>query len=345
MLKAHLEVSTNELRKIGAILPTLRYLILRFCGSMTDEVLSYYSTQLTELKGVELGGPFLVTKSCYMRFFEARGPQLEDLTITDTFRVDAEVISSLVDNCPNLKELRLKQIVKLDNQAVRLLTALTSLKVLEISDPGEDVQDGAVIDVLNSIGSGLRELDLSGCMLLTDQTLLAIRQCCPRLNAFSLTEAEDVTDEGVAQMFRNWDINPGLQYVNLGRLRKLTYFGIEAILEHSGRTLEVLDINSCPLQSNSWGFWWQGGTKFERLRSLDIGFVRSVNDAVVEKLCEVCPNLGELKVCLFTVMSTIVRELMATCIKVWGANRITEAVQVPENIRIIGREADLHYMH
>jgi len=311
MLKACLEISTNELRKIAAILPTLRYLMLRFCGSMTDEVLSYYSTQLIELKGIELGGPFLVTKSCYMQFFEARGPQLEELTITDTFRVDADVISSLVDNCPNLKELRLRQIVKLDNEAVRLLTGLTNLKVLEISDPGEDVQDGAVIDVLNSVGSGLRELDLSGCMLLTDQTLLAIRQCCPRLNTFSLTEAEDVTDEGVAQLFRNWDINPGLQYVNLSRLRKLTYFGIEAILEHSGRALEVLNINSCPLQPNAWSFWWQEGTKLERLRSLDVGFVRSVNDAVVEKLCGICPNLGELKVCLFTAMSTIMQAL--TC--------------------------------
>ncbi|RPB28811.1 RNI-like protein [Terfezia boudieri ATCC MYA-4762] len=319
------KISTNELRKIGAILPTLRYLMLRFCGSMTDEVLSYYSTQLTELKGIELGGPFLVTKPCYMQFFEARGFQLEELTITDTFRVDADVISSLVDNCPNLKELRLRQIVKLDSQAVRLLTALANLKVLEISDPGEDLQDGAVIDVLNSIGSGLRELDLSGCMLLTDQTLFAVRQCCPRLNTFSLTEADDVTDEGVAQLFRNWDINPGLQYANLSRLRKLTYFGIEAILEHSGRTLEVLNLNSCPLQPDAWDFWWHGGTKLERLRSLDIGFVRSVNDAVVEKLCEVCPDLGELKV--------------------WGANHITEAVQVPGNIRIIGREADLHYMH
>ncbi|KAF8422916.1 hypothetical protein EV426DRAFT_534733 [Tirmania nivea] len=319
------KISTNELRKIGAILPTLRYLMLRFCGSLTDEVLSYYSTQLTELKGIELGGPFLVTKSCFMQFFEARGSQLEELTITDTFRVDVNVISSLVDNCPNLKELRLRQITKLDNQAVRLLTALSNLKVLEISDPGEDVQDGAVIDVLNCIGSRLRELDLSRCILLTDQTLLAVRQCCPRLNTFSLTEAEDVTDEGVAQMFKNWDINPGLQYVNLTRLRKLTYFGVEAILEHSGRTLEVLKINSCQLKPNAWHFWWQGGAKFERLRSLDIGFVRSANDAVVEKLCEVCPNLGELKV--------------------WGVNRITEAVQVPENIRIIGRETDLHYMH
>lgn len=263
---------------------------------MTDEVLSYYATQLKELKGIELGGPFLVTKSCYKRFFEALGGQLEELTITDTFRIDADVISSLVDNCPNLKELRLRQIVKLDDEAVRLLAGLTNLKVLEISDPGEAVQDESVIDVLNSIGSGLRELNLSGCTLLTDRILLAVKQCCTRLISFSLTEAEGVTDEGVAELFRNWDINHGLQYINLSRCHKLVYFGIQALLEHSGKTIEELNINGCPLKQDTWDFWWQRTMKLEKLRSLDIGFVRSVNDDVVEKLCEVCPSLGELKV-------------------------------------------------
>ena len=279
--------------------------MLRFCGSMTDEVLSYYASQLTELKGVELWGAFLVTKSCYKEFFEVRGPQLEEVTITDTFRVDADVISSIVDNCPNLKELRLRQIVKFDNEAVRLLTGLNSLKVLEISDPGGDVQDGAIIDLLNSIGSGLRELNLSGCMLLTDETLLAIRKCCPRLLSFSLTEAADVTDEGVSQLFSNWSINHGLQYINLSRMRKLTFLGVQALLEHSRATIEVLNLNACPLTSDSWDFWWGGGMK--KLQCLDIGFIRSVDDTVVEKLCqEICPNLRELKVCylfLFTYLN------------------------------------------
>ena len=300
-----LEISTNELRTIGAILPTLRYLMLRFCGSMTDEVLSYFGTQLTDLKGIELGGPFLVSKACYLDFFQRRGENLEEITITDTFRVNADVISSLVDNCPNLKELRLKQIVKFDDESVRLLTALSKLKVLEISDPGGDVQDEAVIDLLNSIGSGLKELDLSGCTLLSDKTLLAVRQCCPRLTSFSLTEVGEITDEGVAQLFRNWDINPGLQYINLNRIYKLEYFGIEALLEHSGKTVEVLNLNGCPLKPDSWDFWWQGG-KLTKLWSLDVGFVRSTDDAVVERLCEeVCPNLGELKVVFFPVAASL----------------------------------------
>ena len=290
------EISTNELKSIGAILPTLRYLMLRFCGSMTDEVLSYYASQLTELKGIELCGPFLVTKQFYMEFFEARGAQLEEVTITDTFRVDVDVISSIVDNCPNLKELRLRQIVKFNNEALRLLTGLNNLKILEISDPGQDVQDGAIIDLLNSIGSGLRELTFNGCMLLTDDTLLAIRKCCPRLVSLSLTEAADITDEGVCQLFNNWSINHGLQHINLSRLRKLKYSGIEALLDHSRATLEVLNLNACPLTSEAWDFWWTGG--MTKLQCLDIGFVRSVDDAVVEKLCrEICPNLRELKVC------------------------------------------------
>ena len=265
---------------------------------MTDEALTYYSTQLTQLKGIELGGAFLVTKECYMEFFKARGAQLEEVTITDTFRVDADVISALVDNCPNLKELRLKQIVRLDSEAVRLLTGLTDLRVLEISDPGEDIEDGAVIDVLNSIGSGLRELNLAGCSLLTDQVVLAIRQCCPRIQILSLSELEEVTDEGIAQLFRNWDINSGLSSLDISRIRKLNNFGIAALLEHSSETLEGLNLNSCQLPPESWSAWSELGKKLPRLASLDVGFVRSVNDEVVEKLCrDICPSLVELKVC------------------------------------------------
>ncbi|KAF8464599.1 hypothetical protein BDZ91DRAFT_697616 [Kalaharituber pfeilii] len=319
------KISTNELRTIAAILPTLRYLMLRFCGSMTNDVFSYYTSQLKNLRGLELGGPFLVTKDCYIDFFQTRGAQLEEFTISDTFRFDAEVVSALVDNCPNLKELRLKQIIRLDNESVRLLAGLSSLKILEISDPGGEIEDDAVIDLLNSLGSGLKELDLSGCALLTDKVVLAIKQCCPRLVSLSLMEAEEVTDEGIAELFRYWDINPGLQSINLSRIRKLNQFGIEALLQHSGNTVEILNLNSCPLKPEIWDSWGKIGMKLDRLRSLDIGFVRSVDDMVVERLCEVCPNLGELKV--------------------WGNNHITEAVKVPPNIRLIGREADLHYIH
>ena len=293
---------------------------------MRDEVLEHYGNQLKDLKGLELGGPFLVTKQAWCAFFENIGSQLEELTITDTFRIDSDVISSLVDNCPNLKELRLKQIVKLDDSCVRLLTGLTSLKVLELSDPGLDVTDAAIVDVLNSIGSGLQELNLAGCALLTVDTLLAIKACCRRLTSLTITEATSIHDADVESFFYEWKLNPGLRLLNFSRIGGINELAFDALLQHSANSLEVLNINSTKLPAAAWQLWGLNPiTTPGRLRSLDVGFVRSVDDEVVERICDACGELVELKV--------------------WGDNRITQTVRLPEGVRIIGREADLHYQN
>lgn len=289
--------------------------------------MDYYSTQLTDLRGLALGGPFLVTKECYASFFKHRGSKLEIFELSDTFRFNAETTSALVDNCPNLTELRLRSVTRIDDESIRLLTGLTNLKVLEISEPEMDITDDSIVDLLNSVGSGLRELNLNKCSLLTDRTILAIKACCPNLVTLSLEELELVTDAGIASLFTDWTINPGLQHINLSRIIDLSMYGALAMLDHSSKTIENLNLNSCNIKDGVWEELEKerGRYRMERLRCLDVGFVRSMTDVVVEMLTGdkgIAPNLEEMRV--------------------WGDHRITETVRLPGKLRFVGREADLH---
>lgn len=286
-------------------------------------MLDYYAEKLTSLTSLHLGGPFLVTKACYDRFFRIVGPRLKTLILTDTARVNADVISSLVDNCQNLTELRLGDLNRFDDECVRLLSGLGKLEILQISNPGQDVTDKAVIDVLNSVGSGLKELDLSRCIGLTDEVLDAIHDSCVRLQTLSLEDCELFTDQGLCSLFVDWTKNHGLSRMNLSRVINFSDDALASLLRHSGGTLEVLNLNSCGklTQAGLQALCVKGGDCMKRLEDIDLGFVRDVDDMVVEGLAKRCANLR--------------------VVKVWGVPKMTQMVDVPRTVAVVGREADL----
>lgn len=250
------------------------------------------------------------------------GPRLTTLILTDTARVNADVIFSLVDNCQNLTELRLGDLNRLNNECVRLLSGLDKLEILQISNPGQKVTDKAVIDVLNSVGSGLKELDLSRCIELTDEVLDAIRNCCVRLQVLSLEDCELFTDTGFCSLFTDWT-NYGLSRVNFSRVINFSDGALASLLRHSGGTLEILNLNSCGklTQQGLQALLVKEGDCMKRLEDIDLGFVRDVDDTVVEELARKCANLR--------------------VVKVWGVPKITQMVDVPRSVTVVGREADL----
>jgi len=287
---------------------------------MADPCLDYFGAQLKDLVTLNLLGPFNVTKECFVRFFQTIGDQLTEFTVGDTARFNIEAYEALVDNCPNLEILRLKTLKNIDDASIRLLTGLTNLKVLEISNPCQTITDGPIIDILNSCGSGLTELNLNGCQELTDATIAAIHETCGSLQILALEELDQVTDEVIANLFSNWSVNPGLSHLNLGRVWGLGNVGFNRMVDHNAHSLEFLSLNSCrEVDAEGWEYFC--GKKFPRLEELNVGFVRSVNDVILERVVEVAPELKT--------------------VKVWGNPRVTEAINGMKGIRLVGREADI----
>lgn len=204
----------------------------------------------------------------------------------------------LVTHCPNLEVLGLKRINVLSDATVRELSTLTNLKSLDLTAPGGIVTDETVVPILQSTGAKLEKLILDGCVELGDPTFQAIIDNCPNLHHLSLALLDCITDECVVKGFNSWTRNPGLEILNLSRCVGIKDGGVQAILSHSGASLEILNLNSLDelTQETINLFMDEENNIGGGLVDLDVGFVRCINDDIVYALSRSCKDLRTLKV-------------------------------------------------
>lgn len=322
----------NDYSLIASHCYNLESLILSMCGQMTNENLILLSTKLTNLTELYLDGPFLINKESWNTVFENLGSRLKSLTIKSTHRIASEELANLVENCPNLTKLCLSRLSGvIDETGILLLSELRHLTHLEISyigmDPLEEpvVSDESIINILNSVGSQLQELVLDGCSGLTNQVLTnGINKSCRSLRTLSLTLLDQITDDAVVELFTNWN-NPGLEKFSCKRCIGFGDDALMAVIDQCRDTIVELDINSLQVitaEGTSNAFFKLKDEhrphKLLDLTQIDLGFVRCVDDRFITKLCNYAPNLES--------------------IEVWGNNKVTEYLKVPQGVKLIGRE-------
>lgn len=271
---------------------------------MDDTVASAWAASLPNLKRIELLGPFLVRPPAWQTFFRAHSG-LEGFLITQSPRFDIECMRVLVESCPNLKELRLKEVGKLSDEFLECIKPLSGqLTYLDLSYPGDPaaLSERAIIDFLEAVGSGLDHLDLSGHADVTDALLFqGIKPHVLSLTTLVLANTPDLTDAGVGEFFGNWKA-ARLSTLDLSRNQDLADVALKALLAHSSEDLTHLNING-------WKSVSEDALKLipksaHVLRKLDVSWCRSVDDWFVKSVLERCEYLEELKV--------------------WGCGRLTE---------------------
>ena len=237
-------------------------------------------------------------------------------------RFDIECMESLVTNCGNLTELRLKEIGKMaDPFAELLVQSGVQLTYLDLSHPGASLSEDVLISLLESIGPSLKHLDLSGHDLITPCFLRdGLKPHCSSLTSLALRDLTELTDDGVAEFFNTWNespsANPPLTSLDLSRNHKLATKALNAVLAHSGSTLHHLNINSW--KETSEDALNELAASAKALRSLDVGWCREVTDFVIKGVMEECERIKE--------------------VKVWGCNRLT--ANCPRKVRVNSGCAD-----
>ncbi|EPX70445.1 Rad7 Rhp7 [Schizosaccharomyces octosporus yFS286] len=308
-------LTDGALLQIAQYCPRLHTLHLTFCGQMKDEVFNLYSEKLTELKDLSINGAFLVSTNTWISFLKKRGLQLTELEITDTAKVHSSVINAIVDYCPNLVTLTLSRIFYMDDECVRLLSGCKNLTTLRIESPGQTVTDGSVLDVLNQIGSGLQTLSLAGCSKLSDEVLKqGIGPCCGRLRNLDLSGLSELTDDEAASMFGSWNIQSGLETLSLRRCLGLGDRTLRAVLVNSGQSLSSLDLNGLSYITSD-SLHYLAKFPLPRLQTLDVSWIRDMNDKLVCEFEENKPALAKLLV--------------------WGNNHV---LMPTKRLLLIGRE-------
>ncbi|TFK80509.1 RNI-like protein [Polyporus arcularius HHB13444] len=298
--------------------PNLTSLRLDFCGRMDDTVAATWAESLPNLKRIELLGPFLVRVAGWQTLFRAH-PNLEGFLITQSPRFDADCMRVLAESCPNLKELRLKEVGKMSDDFLECIKLFGGkLTYLDLSYPGTGgaLTERGLIDMLKAVGGTLDHLDLSGNADVTDALLFqGIKPYALNLSTLVLADTPDLTDAGVAEFFGNWKGTP-LSSLDMSRNDELADAALTALLKHSGADLTSLNING-------WKSVSEDALKLIpkralALKKLDVGWCRCVDDWFVKSVLEQCDELEELKV--------------------WGCGRLTEHCARKRGVDVLGVE-------
>lgn len=322
------ELPSETYELIPAYCPNLETLTLSMCGQIEGGNLILMAEKLEKLEHLYLDGPFLVRADDWLTVLDLLGPRLKSLTIKNTHRVDDTVLAHMVESCPNLERLSLIALSGVaESTPIHLLTQLSNLKSLELnqfgffsemhqSDP--IVTDDAVLDILSILGPQLETLKLDACSEITDKVLEGIKTNCKNLQVLSLNEADRLTDGAFANLFSNWETNAGLVSVSVERCLKLGDQAVSNMIDHCHGTIVDLNVNSLRDLSKDPLYKLK---EAPHLTSLNIGFLRSVDDDLVEKLVDSCRHL--------------------TLIEAWGSPKITESCKLSRPVRLIGRQAEI----
>lgn len=305
------KLSTDDLMRIFQMVPCVKNLKIRNAIHFKDEVMEYLlSRDKVELEGLYLHGANLLSAEMWKRYLTTKGKSLQRFQVYYTDRhFDDECMTALRTAAPELKRLKVYNNQQVSGDGIRELVHLKKLQYLSIH-LHEHVHSDVYVEVLHSIGAGLRTLSLRWMPKLDNTVLDAIHSNCHSLSKLRITDSEVMTDAGFARLFTNWR-NPGLTFIDLQKCRHvdsqkprenpddigLCSEGFKALMAHSGKSLQKLNLHACRhISKQAFDEVFSLEKTYPELKSLEISFCEDVNDFVVGSVFRSCPNLRELNV-------------------------------------------------
>ncbi|CAI4034454.1 hypothetical protein SMKI_10G2470 [Saccharomyces mikatae IFO 1815] len=318
------KISFDGYKTLAIFSPHLTSLSLQMCGQLNNESLLYIAEKLPNLKSINLDGPFLINEGTWKTFFAIMKDRLEEFHISNTHRFTDQSLSNLLINCSStLVSLGLSRLDSVSNYALLpqyLLNNGFHTLCIEYPFNEEDVNDEIIINLLGQVGRTLRKLVLNGCLDLTDSMVVNgltafIPEKC-QLEVLSLEESDQITTDSLVYFFNKVKLN-NLKECSFRRCLQLGDMAIINLLFNGARdSLRSLSLNSLKeLTTNAFVT-----LKCPNLTYIDLGFVRCVDDSVIELLVDQNPNL--------------------TVIDVFGDNLVTERAITRPGLELIGRQSD-----
>lgn len=321
------KISYEGYKQLAIFTPNLTKLSLQMCGQLNNEALLYIADKLPMLREIYLDGPFLINEPTWDLFFNKMEGRLAAFHVSNTHRFTDDCLSSLLKNCGStLVSLKLARLDMVTNYALLSQYLINpDFEALSLEHPvkEEDITDELVVNILSQIGPRLKHLSLNGCTGLTDTmiingmaTFLHASDGSSVLQSMELEELDQITTDGLVYFLSSVQL-PHLMYCNLRRCLQLGDMAIiELCLNKAGASLETLNLNSMKgLSRESFA-----SIACPKLKQLNVGFVRSVDDKIVEKLGEQNPKLEILEV--------------------YGDNLITHKANIRQGLTVIGRQSD-----
>ncbi|PGG99093.1 DNA repair protein RAD7 [Blastomyces parvus] len=303
------KLEENDFQKIFATMPFLERVNLRFAGQLKDKQLEYMMGHNKCIKHIHLDASNLISNEGWQKLFKTYGSKLESLKLSNLdYSLDDESVAVMAEHCTNLRRLKLKTCWLLGDGALSSISKLPKLEHLSLEFL-KDTSSEALLEVVDKLGPNLKTLSLAGFKNADDAVLDMIHQRCKRLSKLRFTDNCICTDAAYARLFTDWD-NPPLTNVDLSSTRDidnknpdgpgtpigLASAGFQALMDHSGKFLEKLNICSCRHISHESMAAVFDATQHQYpcLKEFDISFHTSVDDFLVLSIFKSCPALRKV---------------------------------------------------
>lgn len=322
------KISYEGYKTLVIFSPHLESLTLNMCGQLNNEALMYIAEKLPNLNSLTVDGPFLINEKTWNEFFQVMAGRLREFNISNTHRITDDNLTTLLSTSQNvLESLSLSRLDSISNYAIiPQYLQCSTFHTLRIEYPynEEDVTDEVVINILGQVGQSLKTLSLDGCLELTDSFVIngmgAFLSGNSNVNTIledlSLGELDQLTTDSLVYVLSQISF-PSLKTFSIKRCIQLEDAVIQELLLNSAKnSLVNLNLNSAKMLTD------QAFTLMEcpELEYIDLGFVRCVNNKVIELLGKQNPKLK--------------------LIDAFGDNRVAESFKLREGLTVVGLQSD-----
>jgi len=316
---------------IEAVGSNIRILKLGVVGSSFGDNAAKTVTKLfNQVQSLELTGCYRLNDDALISLLSACHNTLENLNLSCDSRLNSKGLSSIASTCINLKTLKMDHCTHMsDVDIVSLVTNSSENFNLEgLSIVGLiDITDETFMLLVKRFGPTLKSLNCSGCIKLTDSTIVAIKLHCSQLLSLGISQLKYVTTAALIGLFMPDLIDESsssksigvLQHVELRGVVNVTDDVIIQLSQLAQGSLLSLNIASCHLITSKSIAALKKNCLYS-LREIDMSFVRGISE----------DSLGN-----FMDSAIYMRTL-----HLWGCTQLTDKFfkhTFASNVKIIGQ--------
>ena len=289
----------------GELYPaTLKVLQLDNCGhGFTDRTVQTILPHLVNLEVLHITGCYKLSDTVLQKAIE-KIPNLRHLNISTNSRLGIETLME-VSTLKKLSHINISNSFQLKGFDITFLKNLNCLQYLKLANIN-DLIDSDLEPILSKLGKLLKCLDISGCHKLSDKTLSLIHQNCFELVELDISSLPSITKTGLMELFVNTTPdgvkrakhNVNFDSLETVRFKNLTFLDDELfilIAKLNQNKLKHIDISGCGLLSDK----SMAALKIHcssSLLTLDISFIRKVNESVLIALVSSCLYLQNIQI-------------------------------------------------
>ncbi|KAI0011076.1 hypothetical protein F4779DRAFT_574922 [Xylariaceae sp. FL0662B] len=301
-------LTPDDYIRIFATLPRLKNLKLRNAIQFKDSVMEYLIGRHITLGSLYLHGANLLSETCWGKFLNTKGKNLNSLRVYFTDRhFNDKVVETLKDRCPSLTRLKIYHNQQVSDEGVDHIADLQDLEHLSLQLIKQTSTE-PYVRLVQKLGKQLRTFSLRHVYDVDDRLLDALHDHCTSLTKLCITHSEVMTDAGFARLFKDWKNKP-LTILNLELCRHvdatkprenphlvgLCSNGFRAIMNHSGKHLKKLCVHGCRhISRQAFEEVFSVDKEYPELSKFEISFCEEVTDFIVGCIFRSCPNMKEL---------------------------------------------------